>query len=207
MDREYALELTPQHVETTYLKAKQAASAGGYVKAAGEFRVQRQRHARRKHAAIARDTVADARVRVTSASRAAENVFLDAMCGCGMRLGRSLMVFLLAPLAPALLFAFGGPQFQTGAGQVSSLSGFTTGAGQATLFGNVYFSYITFRTIGYGDIGPLGPFARVLAGLEVYVSVILGGLVCTRSSSAPSCDDNPPSPPDEFDQPGSESRS
>lgn len=176
-DREYALELTPQHIETTYLKAKQAASAGGYIKAAGEFRVQRQRHARRKHAGIARDTTADGRVRLTSASRAAENFFLDATCGYGMRIGRILIVFLLAPLFPALLFAFGGPQFQTGAGQVSSLTELTTVAGQATLFENVYFSYITFLTIGYGDIGPLGSLARVLAGLEVYLSVILGGLV------------------------------
>lgn len=176
-DREYALELTPQNIETTYLKAKQAASAGGYIKAAGEFRVQRQRHARRKHAAIARDTATDARVRLTSASRAAENFFLDATCGYGMRIGRILVVFLLVPLFPALLFAFGGPQFQTGADQISSLTELTTTAGQATVFENIYFSYITFLTIGYGDIGPLGPLARVLAGLEVYLSVILGGLV------------------------------
>lgn len=176
-DRDYALALTPENIETTYLKAKKAASAGGYIKAAGEFRVQRQRYARRKHVALANDETVDARTRVTNASRAVENFFLDASCGYGMRLGRILVVFLLAPLIPALLFAFGGPAFRTGAGQLSSFGELTTVAGQAALFENVYFSYITFLTIGYGDIGPLGPLARMLAGLEVYLSVILGGLV------------------------------
>lgn len=177
IERDYALALSPQNIETTYLKAKKAASAGGYIKAAGEFRVRRQRYARRKHVALATDRTADVRTRVTSASRAVENFFLDASCGYGMRLGRILVVFLLAPLLPALLFAFGGPPFRTAAGQLSSLGELTTAAGQTTLFENVYFSYITFLTIGYGDIGPIGPVARIIAGLEVYLSVILGGLV------------------------------
>ncbi|MFB6072084.1 MAG: pentapeptide repeat-containing protein [Halobacterium sp.] len=176
-DREYALPATPEHVESTYLKAKNAASAGGYVKAAGEFRVQRQRHARRKYAAIARDAGVDVASRVSSASRAAENYFLDVTCGYGMRLGRILAVFLVAPLFPALLYAFGGRAFLTGAGQLSSLSQLATPAGRAVLYENLHFSYITFLTIGYGGIGPKGALARLLAGLEVYVSVVLGGLV------------------------------
>ncbi|MFB6353407.1 MAG: ion channel [Halobacteriales archaeon] len=176
-DREYALEMTPENVETTYLKAKQAASAGGYVKAAGEFRVQRQRYARRKHLSIARDAAADLRTRLANASRAIENYFLDVTCGYGMRLGRILVVFLVAPLVPGLLYAFGGPAFRTGAGQLSSLGVLATPEARAVLFKNLYFSYITFLTIGYGGIGPKGVLARMLAGLEVYLSVVLGGLV------------------------------
>ncbi|MFB6104515.1 MAG: pentapeptide repeat-containing protein [Halobacteriaceae archaeon] len=174
---DYALEMTPENVETTYLKAKKAASAGGYVKAAGEFRVQRQRHARKKHVAIARDAAVEAGARVANASRAVENYFLDLTCGYGMRLGRILAVFLIAPLLPAALYAFGGQAFRTGAGQLSSIGAVATPAGQSVLFKNVYFSYITFLTIGYGGIGPKGALARILAGLEVYLSVILGGLV------------------------------
>lgn len=169
--------MTPEHVETTYLKAKNAASAGGYVKAAGEFRVQRQRYARQKHLAIARDTAADALARLSNASRAVENYFLDISCGYGMRLGRILTVFLVAPLLPALLYAFGGQPFRTDAGQLSAVGGLATPTGQAILFKSLHFSYITFLTIGYGNIGPKGPLARLLAGLEVYLSVILGGLV------------------------------
>ena len=176
-DREYALEMTPEHVESTYLKAKNAASAGGYVKAAGEFRVQRQRHARRKYLAISRDADTDLGGRISSASRALENYFLDVTCGYGMRLGRIIVVFLVAPLFPALLYTFGGRPFLTGAGQLSSVGELATPAGQAILYENLHFSYITFLTIGYGGIGPKGALARLLAGLEVYLSVILGGLV------------------------------
>ncbi|MFB6137039.1 MAG: pentapeptide repeat-containing protein [Halobacteriaceae archaeon] len=176
-DREYAVPMTPANVETTYLKAKNAASAGGYVKAAGEFRVQRQRFAREKHLQIARDRDAAAGDRLRSASRAAENVFLDVTCGYGMRLGRIVSVFLVAPIVPALLYTFGGRPFLTGAGQLASVGALATAAGRATFFENLHFSYITFLTIGYGGIGPKGALARLLAGLEVYVSVILGGLV------------------------------
>lgn len=176
-DREYAAEMTPANIETTYLKAKNAASAGGYVKAAGEFRVQRQRYARRKHATIARDPSIDFGGRISSASRALENLFLDVTCGYGMRLGRIIAVFLVAPIIPALLYAFGGPMFETGAGQLTSISQLATPAGQAIMYKNLHFSYITFLTIGYGGIGPQGALARLMAGVEVYVSIILGGLV------------------------------
>ncbi|MFB6132302.1 MAG: pentapeptide repeat-containing protein [Halanaeroarchaeum sp.] len=176
-DPEYALELTPENVETTYLKAKKAASAGGYVKAAGEFRVQRQRHARRKHLSIVRESGTELRARVANASRAVENYFLDVTCGYGMRLGRILAVFLVAPIIPALFYAFGGQPFRTSAGQLASIGALASSQGQVILFKNIYFSYITFLTIGYGGIGPKGALARILAGLEVYLSVVLGGLV------------------------------
>jgi hypothetical protein len=77
----------------------------------------------------------------------------------------------------ALLYAFGGQPFRTGAGQLSSIRELASPAGRAILFKNLYFSYITFLTIGHGNIGPQGALARVFAGLEVYLSVILGGLV------------------------------
>jgi len=174
---EYALEMTPENVESTYLKAKKAATAGGYVKAAGEFRVQRQRHARQKHLAIVEDATVDFGTRAMNASRAVENYFLDVSCGFGMRLGRILSVFFVAPMFPAVLYTFGGPPFRTGAGQLSSVAELATPAGRAILFENFHFSYISFLTIGYGNIGPKGALARVLAGLEVYLSVVLGGLV------------------------------
>ncbi|WP_227356951.1 pentapeptide repeat-containing protein [Haladaptatus salinisoli] len=173
---EYAAAMTPETVETTYLKAKNAASAGGYVKAAGEFRIKRQQYARRKHVAIVRDASADVGSRFRNLSRAAENYFLDVSCGHGMRLTRIMVVFFVAPLFPALLYAFGGSPFLTDAGQLDSLSQLATPEGQSIAYKNLHFSYITYLTIGYGGIGPTGALARLLAGLEVYLSVILGGL-------------------------------
>ncbi|WP_264556057.1 pentapeptide repeat-containing protein [Halocatena marina] len=177
IEYEYALDMTPDVVETTYLKAKNAASSAGYIKAAGEFRVKRQRYARKKHFDIARTSTEDARTRFKNLSRAAENYFLDITCGHGMRLVRIIAVFLIAPFFPALLFAFGGELFRTSAGQLESLRQLTTPEGLAILYDNIHFSYITFLTIGYGGIAPEGTLARLFAGVEVYVSVILGGLV------------------------------
>lgn len=176
-DYEYALDMTPEVVETTYLKAKNAASEAGHIKAAGEFRIKRQQFARKKHLAIVRDRDVSVRSRVKNASRAVENYFLGITCGHGIRLVRIVVVFLIAPIFPAFLYAFGGPAFRTNIGQLSSLGALATPEGLATLYELIYFSYVTFLTIGYGGISPVGPLARLLAGLEVYLGVILGGLV------------------------------
>ncbi|ELY79325.1 ion channel [Natrinema pallidum] len=56
----------------------------------------------------------------------------------------------------------GGPLFETQA------SGF---------YENLYFSYSSYTTIGYGNIGPMGPLVRFLAGSEAYLSTILAALL------------------------------
>ncbi len=174
---EPAVKATPATIETTYLKAKEAASTTGYIKAAGEFRVKRQRFARAKQHALLRSSATPNRTRLLAVSRSIENLFLDFTCGYGMRLGRIILVFALAPLLPALLFTFGGESFATSAPQLDSVQALFTPAGLDTFYTNLYFSYITFLTIGYGGIGPEGTLARLTAGLEVYLSVVLGGLV------------------------------
>ncbi len=178
-----AVELTPAHVEKTYLKAKSSASEQSNIKAAGEFRVKRQQHARRKFAQIATDSTEPIRTRIKNGLRTAENLFLEFSCGYGLRLYRITTVFILFPLIAAILFAFGGPLFETGAGQtsLSQILGeivIDTEAqtGTRTFLLNVYFAYITFLTIGYGGIGPLGLGARFLAAILVYLNVILAGL-------------------------------
>jgi uncharacterized protein YjbI with pentapeptide repeats len=177
-DRTYDVEMTPEAVESTYLRAKNSASVAGDMKAAGEFRVKRQQSARRKHLAIATDGGVDAGSRVRNGVRAAENAFLGATCGYGMRIFRIFGVFALVPALFSLFYAFGGPVFATSAARPSSVTAaLLTPEGQAAFFKLVSFSYITFLTIGYGNVGPVGWGARVLVALEVYLSVILGGLV------------------------------
>lgn len=46
----------------------------------------------------------------------------------------------------------------------------------------LYFSLVTITTLGYGEISPLHPFARILAALEavigvMYVAVLIGAIV------------------------------
>lgn len=172
---EFTLPMTPEIIEKTYLNAKNCASESSNIKAAGEFRVQRQQYARRKFFGIALDETEPIGTRSRNAVRGLENLFLGVSCGYGLRLYRIAAVFLVLPLFSAVLFALGGPFFETGAGQVA-LSEVGTPEGLDTLALNIYFSYITFLTVGYGNIGPIGNGARFLAALLVYLNVILAGL-------------------------------
>jgi hypothetical protein len=172
---EFAVEMTPDVVEKTYLRAKNSASAQSNVKAAGEFRVKRQQHARRKFFQIAADSSEPLLTRGQNAFRGIENLFLGISCGYGLRLYRITTVFALFPLFAGLLFALGGSPFETGAGQLAA-SELATSDGLRTLGLNLYFSYITFLTVGYGNIGPIGPGARFVSAFLVYMNVILAGL-------------------------------
>ncbi len=176
-DHDYAVPMGPETIERTYLNAKSSASEMGANKAAGEFRVKRQYYLRQKFLEIATDTAEDLTTRVRNGLRAAENAFLGVTCGYGLRLYRITAVFVLVPLIFGFLFTFGGDPFATDAEQLRSLGALTTLDGLETLAINIYFSYITFLTIGYGNIGPTGPAARFSAAVLVYLNVILAGLL------------------------------
>jgi len=70
---------------------------------------------------------------------------------------------------------------------------FTTGsnAGQSMAGSNcLYFSLITMTTVGYGDIVPVSPVARMLAMTEamtgtIYVAVLISRLVALYTSEQP----------------------
>lgn len=171
----FAIEMTPAVVEKTYLRAKTSASSQSNLKAAGEFRVKRQQHARRKFLEVAGDSSETLLTRGRNALRGIENLFLGISCGYGLRLYRITTVFVLFPLFAGLLFTLGGSPFETGAGQIPA-SALATSDGLQTLGLNLYFSYITFLTIGYGNIGPIGLGARIVSAFLVYMNVILAGL-------------------------------
>ncbi|WP_247003643.1 pentapeptide repeat-containing protein [Halosolutus gelatinilyticus] len=175
-DREYALEMTPEVVETTYLKAKQSARDVGDTKIAGEFRIKRQQYSRRKNLEVVRDPETGWLTRAKNLGRAAENFFLGLTCGYGIRPMRIGVAFIVAPLFFAIPYAFGGPLFRTDADQLS-IGDLATADGLQTFYEVLYFSYISYTTIGYGDIGPTGPLARLLAGSEAYLSTILAALL------------------------------
>ena len=46
----------------------------------------------------------------------------------------------------------------------------------------LYFSLVTITTLGYGDISPVAPFARISAGLEaatgtLYIAILIARIV------------------------------
>jgi len=175
-DPEYALEMTPEVIETTYLKAKQSAAAVGDMKVAGEFRVKRQQFSRKENLSVVRDSTASLWTRVKNLGRATENYFLGVTCGHGMRPIRIGFAFVLAPLLYVPFYAFGGSLFKTAAGQVA-VGEALTAEGLSTLFDVARFSYISYTTIGYGFLGPEGRAAEVFAASEAYLSVVLSALL------------------------------
>lgn len=172
----FSVDMTPETIETTYLNAKNSASSVGDMHAAGEFRTKRQRFARRKRYNVLKDQSASLRSRVSNGVRALEIAFLGLTCGYGIRIFRILGAFAVIPALFTPFYAFGGKVFATNAGQ-TTVSALMTPEGQSTFFELLSFSYITFLTIGYGNIGPQGWGARILVAIQVYLNVILGGLV------------------------------
>lgn len=87
--------------------------------------------------------------------------------------------------------------------KVSSSITAATGGGPLSLF--TYFSFVTITTLGYGDITPISQSARVLAWFEalvgqLYLAVMIGGLVATHISESQRRDREPaPLPPDPDD--------
>lgn len=166
-------EMTSNVIERTYLKAKNCASLTGDNTAAGEFRVERQQLSRRNNLDVAKDPEAAPMARVRNTARALENGFLEVTCGHGMRLLRILSIFLLLPVVPALLFAFGAPGLATTAGQIQSVPKLFTAEGRHVHYRTVRFSYVTDTAIAYGQINPV----RGLATAEAYSSAVFAALV------------------------------
>lgn len=176
---DYEVEMTPGMIEKTYLEAKTSASAQGNNKAAGEFRVKRQKYARRKFYNITTDGSESLATRFRNGLRVAENAFLGVTCGYGLRLYRIAGMFLFLPLVFGFVFAFGGSAFAIdgpASTQLTSLSDMASSEGLARLGRTIYFSYITFLTIGYGGTIPAGTAARFTAAFLVYLNVVLSGL-------------------------------
>ena len=67
-------------------------------------------------------------------------------------------------------------------GWPGSFGGFDADTGREWASEWMYFSFVTMTTLGYGDIGPLSPIARLLAYMQaivgqLYIATLVAGLV------------------------------
>ena len=95
---------------------------------------------------------------------------------------RVLFVSLVVIVVSALLFPLTGGIQETQAGETITYA--IQDPENApwwwlgdVLFKSLYFSVVTFATLGLGDIQPIGPFARFLAGLESILGSLLAALL------------------------------
>ncbi len=95
---------------------------------------------------------------------------------------RVLLVSLLVIVISAVLFPLTGGIQEIQGGQTITYTVEDPGAVPAWWLGEVllksfYFSVITFATLGYGDIQPVGTWARMLAGVETILGSLLSALL------------------------------
>jgi hypothetical protein len=181
-DTDYATP-GPDTLENTYLKAKNCASDFGDRKAAAEFFIKEMLYRRKKNLAVAldRERQVAPTARVQAFGRWLGNNVLHQTCGYGERLWRVVYVSAVAIVFWGLLYTMVGEGTRgrsdlttsglDSAGQLASIEGLTI------LGKNLYFSLVTFTTLGYGDIQPVGATASMLAGLEAFFGAMLVALV------------------------------
>ncbi|WP_135536238.1 pentapeptide repeat-containing protein [Halostella pelagica] len=95
---------------------------------------------------------------------------------------RILLVSLIVITASALLYPLTGGIREVGDG--SSITYSIDNPQEAptwwiarVMFKSFYFSVVTFATLGYGDIQPIGILARLLAGVETILGTLLAALL------------------------------
>jgi hypothetical protein len=163
----YAVPLTSETIEETYRKAQDSAAAVGDTPASREFEFKRYYYNRQKNWDILLNEYSlDVWGRVKKTASVGLNYVMQVTCGYGNRLPRIAAWTFLLPALFGVLYVLGGP-FLTQAGSVFAPG--VDGASQTApevLFDGLYYSYISFSTIGYGDIGPVGWAAKLLAASQ-----------------------------------------
>jgi hypothetical protein len=97
----------------------------------------------------------------------------------GESLARLLSVWGLVILACGLLYPFVGGVGSDSTGAVYRITSpfeLLTVDGWETMVQSLYFSVITFSTIGYGDLYPIGPGSKLLVGFESLIGALLVAL-------------------------------
>jgi voltage-gated potassium channel Kch len=161
--------------------AKNSASESGHRKAASEFYIKEFIYRRKKNMELFRDSTQDIKTRLEAGGKWFANWLLYETCGYGERLWRIVYISALVVVTWAMMYATITDGTQ-GPGDLRT-SGFDSfsqifSPEGAEIFGRtLYFSLVTFTTLGYGDVQPVGPVARTLASLESFIGALLVALV------------------------------
>jgi hypothetical protein len=147
-------------LEHTYLEAKQGATGTGDSETASMFFVRELRFRRQRYAEHARAGEYSLTHRADAALRWATNGFLDLIAGYGERPQRTLVIALAVIVGSALAYPLAG-------GLVSGEAVVSYGShGLAAALDGLYFSVVTFATLGLGDVHPASDLGRFIAASE-----------------------------------------
>ncbi|MDY6819287.1 MAG: potassium channel family protein [Halobacteriales archaeon] len=169
-NHEHSTPIDTDGLELTYLHAKQGASAVGDNENASAFFIRELRYRRQRYAAVALDPGHDLSHRINAGLRWFTNGFLDLIAGYGERPQRVVGIAFAVILSCAVVYP--------------ATAGLDTGTQTLTYANNgptavtdgLYFSVVTFATLGLGDVHPMGDVGRLLAASEALVGAFLTAL-------------------------------
>jgi len=117
--------------------------------------------------------------RLESGGKAFGNWVLYTTCGYGERLWRVIYISVVIVLAWGLFYTVltKGTEGAVSSSGLDSPLELLSSSGFVMLGKNIYFSIVTFTTLGYGDVRPVGTVARALAGVESFLGALLLALV------------------------------
>ena len=168
---EYAYEpeqpRSVEGLEQTYLEAKQGAADVGDSETGSMFFVRELRYRRRRYAAHTRTATHTTPHRIDAALRWVTNGFLDLIAGYGERPQRTAFLALAVILGCAA--AFPATQGLVAGDEVVTYSSH----GLVAIVDSLYFSIVTFATLGLGDVHPVGTLGRFIAASEGLVGAFL----------------------------------
>jgi len=88
---------------------------------------------------------------------------IDLFCGYGEKPMRLISTAIIAIISFAMLYAVVGLQYN---GEINNLAKTSSPTEIIEVFSNaIYFSTVTFTTLGYGDFTPVG-FSRLIASIQ-----------------------------------------
>jgi hypothetical protein len=175
--------LSMAELERTYLMAKNSADELGHRKAVAEFYIKEFTYRRKKNKRTLLHAGGEtgAKKRLIAGGKWFGNLLLYETCGYGERIWRILYVSALVIVTWAILYltvteGTRGPGDVTTTG-FDSVAQIFSSEGITTIGHALYFSLVTFTTLGYGDVQPIGPIARLLASFESFLGALLLALV------------------------------
>ncbi len=170
-------------LERTYLKARNGAKEEGDEIASSKFLIKEMRYRKLRYrnefltTLIFPDTLSDIRTGIINGSRWFLNSILEVSSYYGERVWPVLVYSVLLIIQSAMMYPLYG-----GFGNSSDTYSFSavnegTIALSDLVFQSLYFSFVTFTTVGYGDYTPNKGLPQLITAVESFFGALLLALI------------------------------